>query len=66
MTVKVQAYEHDGVLFRTSEEVLNYKAKRALQDAYRNDRSYFDNRFLAVLDDPYKTYLILKEFYGDR
>lgn len=66
MTVKVEAYEHDGKLFKTEGEVLKYKASLALELAYRNNRGMYDNRFYAVLEDPYKTYLILKEFYGDR
>jgi len=66
VTVKVEALEYDGLLFRTEKEVLKYKASKALTDTYKNSGGIYDSRFYAVLDDPLKAYLILSEIYNDR
>jgi hypothetical protein len=66
VTVKIEALEYDGLLFRTEKEVLKYKASKALTEAYKNSRGVYDSRFYAILDDPLKAYLILSEIYNDR
>lgn len=66
MTVKVEALEYNGKLFRTETEVLNYRAVEALRKVYRNDLGIYDARFSALLSNPYKAYLILSEIYNDR
>ncbi len=65
MAFKVQAYEYDGLLFKTEDDVKKHRACVALKQEYSGKSVYY-NAMFDICKDPYKTYLILKEFYGDR
>lgn len=62
---RVEAWTYDGLLFKTREEVLTYKARKSLEEAFRStEMSIYDTRFFKILNNPRKAYEALKSVYG--
>jgi len=69
MMKQVSAYEYEGNLYRTIYEVNCAKARKALNQAFKNPEgaqytSLRDMRFEMVLREPGKLYYILKEIFN--
>jgi hypothetical protein len=63
MSVKIEAYEYDGKLFRHEEDVLDYQAQELLEAEYMNN---FGGNVSKMMKNPKRIYNILKGVYGDR
>ena len=62
MSVKIEVFEHDGKLFRTEEDILDYQAQELLEAEYVT----FSGDIKKFLKNPKRIYNVLRSVYGDR
>jgi hypothetical protein len=64
MSVKIEAYDYDGRIFRTENDVLDYQAQEAVQAEYTSNGGDPQD-IKKLMRNPRRVYNILRSIYGD-